>query len=296
MLVRMLVTLRWLLVFYRRTRELHGSHQSDWGLVEPDGLGQGPASGALGRPGGSQVFGRLLARLGRLGDRRRRRLLGCRLRHLPRAGDIADRPPRSGRRGVDDRGARRRWTTIARSSEASFARRTAIGRTSESPFARGRTTIARRPEAPLARTTIARRSEPALTRGWTAIARRSKPSFTGWTAIARRSEPSFTGRAAIARRPEPALARTTIARRSEPALARGRPATRRAIPRGSLASARASLLVVFRHRVPTFRAARRIRTAANAAPKPLSMFTTVMPDAQLVSMPRSAESPWKLAP
>ncbi len=26
--------LRGLLVFYRRNRELHGSHQSDWGLVE----------------------------------------------------------------------------------------------------------------------------------------------------------------------------------------------------------------------------------------------------------------------
>ena len=36
---------------------------------------------------------------------------------------------------------------------------------------------------------------------------------------------------------------------------------------------------------------RRMRAAANAAPKPLSMFTTVTPDAQLVSMPSSAASP-----
>jgi len=35
----------------------------------------------------------------------------------------------------------------------------------------------------------------------------------------------------------------------------------------------------------------KIRAAANAAPNPLSMFTTVTPDAQLVSIPRSAASP-----
>ncbi len=42
--------------------------------------------------------------------------------------------------------------------------------------------------------------------------------------------------------------------------------------------------------------ARRMRAAANAAPNPLSMFTTVMPDAQLVSIPRRAASPWNAAP
>src|SRR5262249_16759013 len=39
-----------------------------------------------------------------------------------------------------------------------------------------------------------------------------------------------------------------------------------------------------------------IRLAMNAAPKPLSMFTTETPDAQLLSMPRSAARPPKLAP
>lgn len=37
--------------------------------------------------------------------------------------------------------------------------------------------------------------------------------------------------------------------------------------------------------------ARSIRPAANAAPKPLSMLQTVTPDAQLLSMPRSAARP-----
>ena len=40
----------------------------------------------------------------------------------------------------------------------------------------------------------------------------------------------------------------------------------------------------------------RMRWAAMAAPKPLSMLTTVRPDAQVLSMPRSAASPWKAAP
>jgi len=35
----------------------------------------------------------------------------------------------------------------------------------------------------------------------------------------------------------------------------------------------------------------KIRAAANAAPNPLSMFTTVTPDAQLVSIPSNAASP-----
>ena len=41
---------------------------------------------------------------------------------------------------------------------------------------------------------------------------------------------------------------------------------------------------------------RRIRAAANAAPKPLSMFTTEIPDAHDVSIPRSAASPSNAAP
>ena len=44
------------------------------------------------------------------------------------------------------------------------------------------------------------------------------------------------------------------------------------------------------------RRTRRIRAAANAAPNPLSMFTTVTPEAQLVSIPSSAARPWKAAP
>ena len=39
-----------------------------------------------------------------------------------------------------------------------------------------------------------------------------------------------------------------------------------------------------------------IRLAANPAPKPLSMLTTVTPAAQELSMPKSAAMPWKLAP
>jgi len=39
-----------------------------------------------------------------------------------------------------------------------------------------------------------------------------------------------------------------------------------------------------------------IRLAAYAAPKPLSMFTTVTPDAQLLSIASSAAMPPKLAP
>src|SRR5690606_41721581 len=39
-----------------------------------------------------------------------------------------------------------------------------------------------------------------------------------------------------------------------------------------------------------------IRVAAQAAPNPLSMFTTVSPAAQLFSIPRSAASPPKEAP
>ena len=39
-----------------------------------------------------------------------------------------------------------------------------------------------------------------------------------------------------------------------------------------------------------------MRLAIFAAPKPLSMFTTDTPDAQLFSMPRSAAIPPKLAP
>ena len=42
--------------------------------------------------------------------------------------------------------------------------------------------------------------------------------------------------------------------------------------------------------------ARRMRAAANAAPKPLSMLTTVMPDAHDVSIPRRAASPSNAAP
>src|SRR6185295_12202482 len=44
------------------------------------------------------------------------------------------------------------------------------------------------------------------------------------------------------------------------------------------------------------RHARQIRLAAAAAPKPLSMFTTVTPAAQELSIPRSAASPPKEAP
>ena len=39
-----------------------------------------------------------------------------------------------------------------------------------------------------------------------------------------------------------------------------------------------------------------IRLAANPAPKPLSILTTVTPAAQEFSMPKSAAMPWKLAP
>ena len=39
-----------------------------------------------------------------------------------------------------------------------------------------------------------------------------------------------------------------------------------------------------------------IRLAANPAPKPLSILTTVMPDAHELSIARSAASPLKLAP
>jgi len=39
-----------------------------------------------------------------------------------------------------------------------------------------------------------------------------------------------------------------------------------------------------------------IRPTAMAAPKPLSMFTTVMPDAQLVSMANSAVKPARAVP
>jgi hypothetical protein len=57
-----------------------------------------------------------------------------------------------------------------------------------------------------------------------------------------------------------------------------------------------------RRQTPTRRAhaffflPRRMRSAANAAPKPLSMFTTVTPDAQLVSIPKSAVIPCSEAP
>ncbi len=44
------------------------------------------------------------------------------------------------------------------------------------------------------------------------------------------------------------------------------------------------------------RHARQIRLAAAAAPKPLSMFTTVTPAAHELSMPRSAASPPNAAP
>jgi hypothetical protein len=40
----------------------------------------------------------------------------------------------------------------------------------------------------------------------------------------------------------------------------------------------------------------RMRAAAMAAPKPLSMFTTVIPEAQLFSIVKRAAIPWKLAP
>ena len=39
-----------------------------------------------------------------------------------------------------------------------------------------------------------------------------------------------------------------------------------------------------------------MQLATRAAPKPLSMFTTVTLEAQLLSMPRSAATPPKLAP
>lgn len=42
--------------------------------------------------------------------------------------------------------------------------------------------------------------------------------------------------------------------------------------------------------------ARSMRTTAIAAPNPLSMLTTVTPDAQLVSMPSSAVSPSNATP
>lgn len=41
---------------------------------------------------------------------------------------------------------------------------------------------------------------------------------------------------------------------------------------------------------------RSMRTTATAAPKPLSIFTTVTPDAQLVSMPSSAVKPESAVP
>jgi uncharacterized membrane protein len=50
------------------------------------------------------------------------------------------------------------------------------------------------------------------------------------------------------------------------------------------------IVIVVAHGQPR-RRARRIRDAAKAAPNPLSMFTTVIPDAHEVSIPRSAESP-----
>jgi hypothetical protein len=45
-----------------------------------------------------------------------------------------------------------------------------------------------------------------------------------------------------------------------------------------------------------FSTRRRMESAAKAAPNPLSMFTTVTPLAQLLTMPSRAVSPWKWAP
>ena len=53
------------------------------------------------------------------------------------------------------------------------------------------------------------------------------------------------------------------------------------------------LLIVFYLTVSIFLL---ISVAVTAAEKPLSMLTTVIPDAQLFSIVRRAESPWKLAP
>ena len=50
------------------------------------------------------------------------------------------------------------------------------------------------------------------------------------------------------------------------------------------------------HAVAFVSTRRRIESAAKAAPNPLSMFTTVTPLAQLLTMPSSAVSPWKCAP
>ena len=50
------------------------------------------------------------------------------------------------------------------------------------------------------------------------------------------------------------------------------------------------IVIVIVPLVPHYRRLK-MRAAAKAAPKPLSMFTTVIPDAQLVSIPKSAASP-----
>ncbi len=54
--------------------------------------------------------------------------------------------------------------------------------------------------------------------------------------------------------------------------------------------------VAFRHQPSCFNPTRLIRVAANAAPKPLSMFTTVTPLEQVFSIPRSAAMPPNAAP
>jgi hypothetical protein len=58
----------------------------------------------------------------------------------------------------------------------------------------------------------------------------------------------------------------------------------------------AVLVLVVTHRDQYRPLVRKMRAAAKAAPNPLSMLQTVMPDAQLVSMHASAVTPPNAAP
>ena len=211
-----------------------------------------------------------------------------------------------GRRGL---AARRPEPAVA---VAPIVRRAAIGATAPCveharPVVWPRPEAARRPA-----TLVARRAVPGHRRPKSALA---APRVASAVATRR----TIAQRRVVTRARRPRIGRLVAGARRAGATARGPLAlargARRAAPRGSPGAARAGArgapiftrglrpalvallrLLLVRHGAPTFFAERRIRTAANAPPNPLSMFTTVMPDAQLVSIQRSADKPWKLAP